>query len=81
MNAIVVEIEGAYREESRGLAPVGAADTIIFYLQRGDFASAKYVAKIDRDKFYCQKRILAVLEKSFGCMLHGIVGCQQCRRF
>jgi len=79
MDAMAAEFEAAFREESR-MNPVGAAASIINLLRRGDFSHAKHIAKIDRDKFYCQRKTLAVLEKHFGCMLHGVVDCSQCRK-
>jgi len=80
MNSIAAEFEAACLAD--GSAIVGAAEHILIYLRRGDFVMAKYKAKLDRDKFtpWSDKHALAVLEKYFGCMLHGVIGCPECRR-
>ena len=81
MNVIADEIDHAHREDSRGMAPVGAAADIIRYLQQGRFVEAKNTASLDRDKFACDRKTKEVLEKHFGCMLHGVVECDQCLKW
>lgn len=58
-----------------GKMGVSCVRTILVYLRRGEYEAAQNVRQVEGDKTRAYPELEPILERLFGCRLHGVQDC------